>query len=673
MKQICLLSLLITFVAAKAQNDPHLQPVDIFDLEYISDPQISRAGDRVLYVRNFKDIMTDRNLSNIWMVGFNGTQNRPVTSGNQNDRSPRWSPTGDRIVYISNRDESNQIYLKWLDTGDETKLTNLTQSPGGISWSPNGQWIAFTMFVPGENKQLAKLSGKPAKANWNDPPRFIDDMTYRSDGGGYLKQGNRQIFVVSTDGGTPRQITFLENNAGSPQWADNSTLLFQANLNEDRDYNPRNLDLHEVNITSGAVRQLTNRQGVEASPRISPNGQKIAFLGYEDRYQGYQVTRLYTMNRDGSDVKEVSGDFDRDVDNIQWSSDNRGLYFQFTDQGNEKIGFITPNGKVSELTNNVGGLSTGRPYSGGDFSVASNGNYAYTLGSSQHPADLAVGNRKSPSNRLTELNKDLFAFRQLGKVEEVWYKSSHDQKDVQGWICYPPDFDASKKYPLLLEIHGGPFAAYGPWFSFEVQLFAAAGYVVLYTNPRGSTSYGAEFGNAIHHNYPGEDYHDLMSGVDAVIDKGFIDESQLYVTGGSGGGVLTAWIVGNTDRFKAAVVAKPVINWYSFVLYSDGASYHKYWFPGKPWEHQDHYMKRSPISLVGNVTTPTLLLTGEVDYRTPMAETEQYYRALKLQKVETGMVRIPGASHGIAARPSNLMAKVVNILAWFERYSGKED
>jgi acylaminoacyl-peptidase len=236
-------------------------------------------------------------------------------------------------------------------------------------------------------------------------------------------------------------------------------------------------------------------------------------------------------------------------------------------------------------------------------------------------------------------------------------------------VVTPPDFDRSRKYPLVLEIHGGPFAAYGPSFAVDMQRYAAEGYVVLYTNPRGSTSYGAEFANQIHHNYPGQDYDDLISGVDAVLAEGYVDPENLFVTGGSGGGVLTAWIVGKTDRFRAAVVAKPVINWASFALTSDGGSfYSKYWFASAPWEDPDAYWKRSPLSLVGNVTTPTMLLTGESDYRTPISESEQYYSALKLRKVDTVMVRIPGASHGIQARPSNMIAKIDNILAWFERY-----
>ena len=258
-------------------------------------------------------------------------------------------------------------------------------------------------------------------------------------------------------------------------------------------------------------------------------------------------------------------------------------------------------------------------------------------------------------------------------MEEIWWESSHDGRRIQGWIVTPPGFDPAREYPLVLEIHGGPFANYGPRFSAEVQLYAAAGNVVLYTNPRGSTSYGQEFGNLIHHAYPGRDYDDLMSGVDAVMERGYVDGDRLYVTGGSGGGVLTAWIVGTTDRFRAAVVQKPVINWASFVLHADATPFfHKYWFPDFPWNAPEHYWERSPLSRVGNVTTPTMLLTGEDDYRTPMSETEQYYTALKLQGVPSVMVRIQEASHGIAARPSNLAAKVVHVLEWFRRYGMEE-
>ena len=657
-----------------AQNSNILEPIDIFDIEYVSDPQISPDGEHILYVRNFKDIMTDGNLSNLWMAKFDGSQILPVTTGNQRDYSPRWSPDGQKMIYLSTKMGRSQIYLRWLETGAETKLTNLSRSPRSIKWSPDGKWIAFVMSVAADKSpSIAKMPAKPAGAKWADAPRVIDKLQYRSDGVGFTPDTYSQIFVISADGGHPRQITSgAFNNGGAFCWSpDGQSILFSANRHPEGEYDPRNSEIHEVNISSLKVKTLTTRQGPDNAPAISPDGKLIAYTGLDDTYQGYTVTKLYLMDRDGTNPRLISGALDRDVAGIRWQADSKSLLFQYDDQGNTKIAQITVDGKMTDLTNNVGGLSLGRPYSGGSFSSNGKGKFAFTHSTPDHPADLAVGKVADQKiTRLTKVNEDLFNYKTLGEVEEIWFESSFDQRKVQGWICKPPNFDPNKKYPLLLEIHGGPFTNYGSRFSAEVQLYAAAGYVVLYTNPRGSTSYGQEFGNLIHHNYPGEDYNDLMSGVDAVIAKGYIDEDQLYITGGSGGGVLTAWTIGKTDRFKAAVVAKPVINWYSFVLHADGIPFfYKYWFPDFPWNAPEHYHKRSPISLVGNVKTPTMLLTGEQDYRTPMSETEQYYAALKLQKIPTTMVRIQGAGHGIASKPSNLIAKVSYILGWFEKYA----
>jgi len=451
------------------------------------------------------------------------------------------------------------------------------------------------------------------------------------------------------------------------------SILVSANRHENAEFDPVNSEIYQVSLQDKTIKELTSRQGPDRDPVVSPDGKLIGYVGFDDKYQGHQVTNLYVMNRDGSSPRQVIQSLDRDIQKIQWSADSKGIYFQYDDKGNTWIAFADLTGKVSTLTNNVGGLTLDRPYSGGTFTVSANGKFAFTHSTPDHPADLASGVKGVANiNRITKLNDDLFQQKKPCNVEELWYTSSADGRKIQGWIIYPPDFDPTKKYPLILEIHGGPFANYGSRFTAELQLFASKGYVVLYTNPRGSTSYGAEFGNLIHHNYPSQDYDDLMSGVDAVIAKGFIDDKNLFVTGGSGGGVLTAWIVGHTNRFKAAVVAKPVINWYSFVLYSDSPGFfYKYWFPGLPWDHADHYMKRSPITYAKNVKTPTMLLTGEVDYRTPMAETEQYYAALKLNKVETAMVRIQEASHGIADRPSNQINKAGYILGWFEKFKEK--
>ena len=353
---------------------------------------------------------------------------------------------------------------------------------------------------------------------------------------------------------------------------------------------------------------------------VSPDGRRIAYLGYDDRYQGYQVTHLYVMDIDGRNSRVVTADFDRDVADPRWATDSRGVYFTYDERGVRKLGITSLDGKVRTVADGLGGTDLGRPYTSGAFSVARNGRVAFTHNSTGRPADVATATASGDARVLTALNDDLLGNKTLGAVRELTWKSSKDQRDIQGWVVTPPDFDPAKKYPLILEIHGGPFAAYGPNYTTELQLFAAAGYIVLYANPRGSTSYGEEFGNLIHHAYPGDDYDDLMSGVDALIAEGHVDTNNLFVTGGSGGGVLTAWIVGKTDRFRAAVVAKPVINWSSFVLTSDFTPFfYRYWFGAQPWEQPQEYWRRSPLSLVGNVKTPTMLLTGESDYRTPIA------------------------------------------------------
>jgi acylaminoacyl-peptidase len=528
------------------------------------------------------------------------------------------------------------------------------------------------MFVPEPAESFVKLPPKPEGAEWASPAKVITRTDYRADGAGYTEEGYEQIFVLSADGGTPRQITWGPyHQGGTIAWTpDSSTMIFSANRHEDREWDPANSEVYEVSLADGGINALTDRHGPDFRPVLSPDGTMIAYLGNDERYQGYDITRLYVMDRDGSNPRLVSGSLDRSVNAAEWKADGSGLYFQYDDEGNTKIAFISLDGQVQDLAPDVGGLSLGRPYSGGQFSVSDGGRFAFTQSRPSYPADLAVG-EEGPGDvrRLTHLNDDLFARKELAEVEEIWWDSSFDDRRIQGWIATPPGFDPNEKYPLILEIHGGPFANYGDRFSAEVQLYAAAGYVVLYANPRGSTSYGQEFGNLIHHAYPSQDFDDLMSGVDAVIARGYVDEENLFVTGGSGGGVLTAWIVGHTDRFAAAVSAKPVINWYSFVLTSDGIPFfYKYWFPGPPWENLEQYMQRSPLHHVGNVTTPTMLLTGEVDYRTPISESEQFYAALKIMKVPTALVRIPEASHGIAARPSYLISKVLHILEWFDRY-----
>lgn len=653
-------------------SESHLfRDADIFELEHAGDPQVSHRGKHVAYVRTTMDIMTDKARKNIWLLEVSSGDHRPLLSGRDNYDTPVWSPGDDRLAYVSNTEGSYQLYSRWLDTGQTALLSNLPSKPVAVSWSPDGKWLAFTMFVEEKKTPLATMPEKPNGAEWAEPVKEVEAVTYRSDGAGFLKTGYQQIFVLPADGGSARQISRGSFNYNGPlSWSTNGDrIFFSSNLREDWAYSPGESDIYSIDVVSGAITQLTDRVGPDNQPHLSPDGQWLAYLGNDDRKMGYTSSNLYIMNLASGKVFSLTEDFDRSVTAMQWAGDSTHLWIQYDDQGLGRIARISTTGKLTKSNLTVSGTTLGRPYSSGDFSVSGTGTIALTVGSTQRPADIAVSENGQSARQLTALNEDLFAHKTLASVERMTWQSSHDGREIEGWLMTPPGFDAANEYPMILEIHGGPHTAYGPNFSAEAQLYASAGYVVLYANPRGSTSYGDDFANAIHRNYPGHDYDDLMSGVDAVLARGFVDGNNLFVTGGSGGGVLTAWIVGKTDRFRAAVVAKPVINWASFVLSADFAIYFsQYWFDKPPWEDIESYWKLSPLSLVGNVTTPTMLLTGESDYRTPMSETEQYYQALKHRKIDTMMVRIPGASHSIYKRPSNLIAKVNNILAWFERY-----
>ncbi len=668
--------LLLLPIAPSIADDRVLKNVDVFELEIAADPQISPDGREIVYVRQTMDIMTDRVRQNLWIVSADGSNHRPLLSGTSSYGSPRWSPDGTRIAYVAAAEErGREIYVRWMDTGQTALVTNVPTTPRGLSWSPDGKHIAFSAFVEEERTKLATPPKKPEGAKWAPGVVVIDGLNYRSDGRGIIEPGNDHVFVVPAEGGTARQLTSGDfDYDGRLAWSpDGDRIVLSVNRNEGWRLDPRNSDLWSIDIATKEMTQLTDRYGPDAGPVFSPDGSKIAYVGYDDEKLGSMVSKAYVLDVASGETSELTGELDRSIEDIHWAGRNDLLYVVFDDFAKKKIATLDLRGRIKSLVDSVGSVGVGRPYTSGDVSVSANGVVAYTLGKADRPADVAVLSRNGRSTQLTELNEDALGHKSIGDAELITWRSSRGDYDIEGWIVKPPGFDPEKQYPLILEIHGGPFTAYGPHFSAEVQLFAAAGYVVFYTNPRGSTSYGMDFSNEIHHNYPGPDYDDLISGIDAVLELGYVDEEQLFVTGGSGGGVLTAWIVGNTDRFAAAVVAKPVINWISQMLYSDiSVSAPDYWFGTRPWDDFENYWRRSPLSIVGNVNTPTMLLTGEADQRTPMHESEQYYMALRIRGVPTALVRVPEASHGIAARPSHLIAKVDNILAWFEKYRKEE-
>ncbi len=668
-------TLLFTLVAAwptaqAASSKPVFSPMDVFGLEWASDPEISPDGTQVAYVRQSFDIKTDSRRRTIWLVDRDGANHRPLAGGTGGESSPRWSPDGKRLAFIATDADGAQIHVHWFAQGVTASVTNLVEAPARLAWSPDGRQLAFVMRVAIKREPLkVNLPEAPKGAKWAEPLKAIDRMVYRSDGEGFLPDAYGQVFVVPADGGSARQLTDGPWDHDGLAWsADGRELLVSANRRKDADSVPNDSEIYAVEVATGAIRALTKRFGPDAEPAASPDGRYVAYTGFDDRYQGYQRARLYLLRRDSGEIRELAGDLDRDVTSPAWSRDSRHIYFSFDDQGTTRIAETDLAGRVTNLVDDLGGEGWSRPYGGGSFTVARDGSIAYSANAALDPAQVGLHDG-GKSRRLTDLNADLLGERELGQLEEIWSTSAVDGRRVQGWLIRPPGYDASKKYPLILEIHGGPFANYGPRFGAELQLYAAAGYNVLFANPRGSTGYGEEFGNLIHHAYPGRDFDDLMSAVDAAVARGGVDPDRLFVTGGSGGGVLSAWIVGTTDRFRAAAVQKPVINWASFALTADLPNYfYKYWFSAPPWEDYEAYWQRSPLSRVGNVTTPTLVVTGEQDFRTPISESEQFYEALRLRGVDTLLVRVPGASHSLDLHPSQLNARVAYILAWFAKH-----
>ena len=654
------------------------QPLDVFELEYTGDPQISPDGSQVVYRRAGFDIMKDRSKGDLWIIDVNNSnEHRKLTKGKGNESQGRWSLQGDRIAFVAKpkakkkKKTTNQIFIYDTLKKKSVAISALKNSPSGLSWSPDGKWLAFSMMEYVDAPTLGKKPPKPEGAEWAKNARITDRFKHEADGSGYIKPGFRHIYIISSQGGKARKLTKGNlNHGGALQWSpDGKHIYFSGNLNEDWEYDFRNSEIYRVDVQTGASTALTDRKGPDRGMQISPDGLKIAYLGFDDKVQTYQVTKLYIMNADGSGKAEVVTGLDRSISNIKWSENGSAIYFMYDDKGNSKLALTTIDGQVKKLADDIGGTTLGRPYASGSYSVATNGDIAFTHSEPTRPAELAILSSGQVPKVITQLNRNLFAKRTMGKVEELWYKSTVDGRDIQGWVVYPPNYQKGKTYPLLVENHGGPVLNYGDRFSAEIQLYAAAGYIVFYPNPRGSTSYGEEFGNLLYNNYPGEDYNDVMDGVDSCIAKGITSEDQLFVTGGSAGGIMTAWMIGKNNRFEAAVVAKPVMNWLSKTLVADNYyGYANSRYPGQPWENFEGYWKFSPISLVGNIETPTMVMVGMNDLRTPPSEAKQLYHALKIRKKETMLVEIPGASHGIASRPSNLIAKVSHTLAWLEKF-----
>ena len=649
-----------SFASAQADGIRTISLEMYLDLESASDPQISPDGSQVVYTRGWVDKMNDRRESSVWIMNADGSRARFLVDGS----GPIWSPDGTRIAYTSEGEpEGSQIFVRWMDDeGASSQITRLQKAPGGIRWAPDGNTLSFTMTMDGEEAWSVSPPGRPEGSNWTEPPKVVTRADYRQDRVGFVDEGWRHIFVVPAEGGTARQLTDGYWNHSTGEWTpDGAELVFSSLRTEDSELSWRQSEVYAVNVANGTIRQLTTRNGQDSGPIPSPTGDLIAYRGADFHTDTYRNSGVYVMNMDGSNSRLISGDFDRSINGMQWAHDGSGLYLTVSAEGDRNIHFVSTGGGVTALSsgNHMFALS----------SFTADGRAVGTLTSPQLPSDIVSFSLSDPNRRtqLTHVNDDVFAGVTFGDVEEIKYESV-DGFEIEGWIVKPPDFDPSRKYPMMLSIHGGPHGMYNVGFNFAWQEHAANGYVVLYTNPRGSSGYGSAFGNSIKNAYPGKDYDDLMNGVDLVIDRGYIDDENMFVYGCSGGGVLTSWVVGHTDRFAAASANCPVINWLSFVGTTDGIGWYRN-FENLPWDDPSEHLRRSPLMYVGNVTTPTMLMTGVNDLRTPMPQTEEYFAALKVMGVETAMVRFNNEWHGTSSTPSNFLRTQLFLREWFAKHS----
>lgn len=670
---VCFLS---TFAITAPAGEAEIKVLDtdtFFEMESIGSTAISPDGTQIIFSRSRIDKVNDRSRSNLWVVDVEGKRLRELTHGNWRDSSPTWSPDGKRIAFLSDRDGTTQVHILWHDTREVAQLTHLESAPRGIRWSPDGKQLAFSLFIPDTSPILAiDMPAKPRGAQWAEPAVLVDRISWRNDGRGFIPRGCEHIFVIDAElGGTPRQITSGANlhypmqqsprHSVQAEWsADGQTIFFSAVRKPDMDYMNGDSEVYAVDLETLEVTTLTDRFGPDRNALASPDGKWLVYMGFDEKRKSHTFLDLYLMNTRGGQKRLLAGGLPDTPSSVTWDRSSSGVYYLMTEKGTCNLYHASLNGEIRKIT-------TGDHYLSG-LSLARNGR-AVTRISDPHTAGvLATFNLEDPGRiqKLVDVNDDILTEITLGPVEELWFKSP-DGLDLQGWLIKPAEFDPDKKYPLILWIHGGPQAMYSVSFNWSFQNFAALGYAVFYMNPRGSTGYGQYFVDGIQYAYPGKDYDDLMAGVDTVIAKGFIDTDYLFVCGSSGGGCLTAWIVGHTDRFRAAVSMAPIINWYSFVGTTDGYHFHR-GFREYPWEDPLSYAVRSPLHFVGNVTTPTMVMTGENDLRCPISQSEEYFRALKINKVDTVLVRMPDEYHGFR-RPTHRLMRQLYLRAWFEKHT----
>jgi len=701
-------------VAPHAQSKRFITEKDLFKFTWIADPQISPDGSTVAFVRVSVNEKDNRYESSIYTVPVKEPASpHRLTSGTR-DLAPRWSPDGKRLAFVrsvaptgggesSSKPQPAQIYLLEMEGGEARAITDVAPStiilPTGPVWSPDSKLIAFTASTapvrPAGAEPAEPRKDGNADSKHETDVKVMTKAVYRANGNpGWLDDDRHShIFTVrvpegANDKPAPTALTSGEFSEGNLAWAPGgSTIYFVSTRVSEPYYDESGSELFSVPSAGGAITKVAGIDGTIDNVSPSPDGKRIAFMGtLRGRpIRSYSQPDVWVMDAaPGSTPRNLTAAYDFDIGGgiggdqgaprgqnrkpIVWSKDGTALFLVSAEKGSANLKRVTiATGAVDPLTEGAQDVAA--------FSATPDGTTLVATVSTQTTiGDLVVlkttGGVPATPTQITHVNEELFNDIRQSEPEEIWYKS-FDGRSVQGWILKPPDFDGSKKYPMILEIHGGPHAAYGNVYTHEFQWMAASGYVVLFTNPRGSTSYGQEFGNIIQYHYPGDDYKDLMAGVDEVLRRGYVDPDRLGVTGGSGGGLLTNWTVTQTRRFKAAVSQRDIADWYGFWFTADFTLFQPTWFRKTPWEDPQDFAARSPITHVANVTTPLMLVLGDEDYRTPPADGgEMMFRALKYRRIPTVMVRFPRENHELSrsGEPWHRVERLQHIVGWMDQW-----
>jgi dipeptidyl aminopeptidase/acylaminoacyl peptidase len=661
---------------------------DLLKFRWVADPQISPDGGQVAYVLVTVNEKEDRYDTSLWAVATSGGGAPKRLTAGPRDTAPRWSPDGRTLAFLRAEEKGPpQIHLLAMSGGEARKLTDLPKGTGAPVWAPSGKAIAFA-----SSNQSEDFAEREAKKQGKEPPKksdvhIVTRAVYRFNGAGWLEPGRHgHIWTVAVTEGDgveeARQLTSGKFDETNPAWTlDGARITFLSNRVEEPYFFSPDSNLYSVPATGGEMAVVIDIDGPIGQPSASPDGKRFVFSGYVNplAVQSHTQAQLYLW--EGGKVLALTAKQDFEIGSgvggdqhaprggspqpIVWTQDGRSVITGLTEHGSSNLARLDVASKL------VTPLTTGNHDVMAWTATPDASKFALTMGDATHIGDVYLFETATKKlTRLTGVNDALFTDLNLTEPEELWY-TSFDGRKIHAWIQKPPNFDAHKKYPFILEIHGGPHAAYGWTFTHEFQWMAAKGYVVLYTNPRGSTSYGQEFANIIQYKYPGDDFKDLMVGVDEVLKRGYVDEKKMGVTGGSGGGLLTNWTVTQTNRFQAAVSQRSVAEWASFWYTADFTLFTPSWFHTIPVKDQNEFLERSPVRYADKIETPILFVEGGDDLRTPPAQGgEAMFRTLKALKKPTAMVNFPGETHELSrsGKPQHRIERLQHILGWFDKW-----